>query len=45
MQPIATLLRDLRQWRNECDYEDVVPTLTTMVGHALRDAAAVIQRL
>jgi hypothetical protein len=38
-------LRDLRQWRNACDYDDVVVGLPTMVSDALRESAAVIRRL
>jgi hypothetical protein len=45
MPALAVSLRDLRRWRNECDYDNVVPTLSTTVGEALREAAAVIQRL
>ena len=45
MRQVARALGRLRGWRNECDCDDVVPTLPTMVSNALRDAAAVIQRL
>jgi hypothetical protein len=45
MRSVSMSLRDLRQWRNACDYDDVVTGLPTTVSDALREAAAVIQRL
>jgi hypothetical protein len=45
MRSVAVSLEELRRWRNACDYDDVVTTLSTMVGDALRESAAVIQRL
>jgi hypothetical protein len=45
MGSVALGLRDLRRWRNECDYDDTVATLTTYVIDALRESAAVIRRL
>ena len=42
---IATRLHALRVWRNQCDYDDTVPTLKIIVQDALRDAAAVISQL
>ena len=38
-------LDDLRYWRNLCDYDDVVPDLSTKVEDALREAALVISML
>jgi hypothetical protein len=45
MPVIAFTLRNLHRWRNACDYDGIVPSLATMVGNALRESAAVIQRL
>ena len=45
MHQVARALGRLRNWRNACDYDNVVPTLPTMVRDALRDATSVIQRL
>jgi hypothetical protein len=45
MIDVAVSLDVLRTWRNACDYDDTVPTLSTIVGRALQEAAAVIQRL
>lgn len=42
---IARHLHKLRSWRNQCDYDAVVPTLTVVVQDALRDAALVISQL
>ena len=42
---IANRLRRLHGWRKQCDYDDTVVNLATTVSHALREAAAVIQRL
>jgi hypothetical protein len=45
MHDIADALDNLRGWRNQRDYDDVVPNLAAKVTDALRDAEAVIQRL
>ena len=44
-QQIARRLRYLRGWRNQCDYDQVVPRLQRIVRLAIRDAAAVIRQL
>lgn len=42
---LAFHLNQLRQWRNQCDYDDVVPNHAQKVHDALREAEAVIRRL
>lgn len=42
---IALRLQALRGWRNQCDYDDAVPTLHIILHDALRDAAAIINQL
>jgi len=42
---VALGLGLLRTWRNECDYDGAVSNLPTKVRDALRESAAVIQRL
>jgi hypothetical protein len=37
MIDIADSLDDLRAWRNECDYNDAVPSLSSTLGDALRE--------
>jgi len=45
MPLIRQYLDDLRDWRNMCDYDDVVPDLSKKVEDALKEAALVIQAL
>jgi hypothetical protein len=45
MRQVAHLLGRLRRRRNQCDYDDIVPRLPTMVSDSIREAAAVINRL
>lgn len=45
MRRVAHLLGQLRARRNQCDYDDVVTSLSTMVRDSLQDAAEVIRRL
>lgn len=42
---IAARLQALRGWRNQCDYDDSVPTLHIILQDALRDATSVINQL
>lgn len=41
---LAGWLDQLRQWRNDCDYDDAVPNLAQMVGTALAMAQGVVAR-
>lgn len=41
---VAASLRDLRAWRNQCDYDDTVPNLNTVVSAALSHAASVLSQ-
>jgi hypothetical protein len=45
MNEVARRLRRLHGWRKQCDYEDTVANLAVTVRDALREAAAVINRL
>jgi hypothetical protein len=45
MSPVARTLRRLHGWRKQCDYEDTLPNLSTIVSRALAEAAAVIGQL
>lgn len=45
MNDVARRLRRLHGWRKQCDYEDTVANLAVTVRDALREAAAVINRL
>lgn len=45
MVEIADGLDELRALRNQCDYNDVVPDLLSIVSDALLESAAVIQQL
>lgn len=42
---IAGGLDELRAWRNQCDYDDVVPQLEMMVDWALQSADGVLGQL
>lgn len=42
---LANILRRLRGWRNQCDYDSDVPDLQILVTIALRDAEVVLQRI
>jgi uncharacterized protein (UPF0332 family) len=39
---IAELLNELQLWRNQCDYDDVVPNLDDLVANALPTAEGII---
>lgn len=41
----ARLLDQLRQWRNQCDYDDNIPNLSQVVDAALKQADDVITSL
>lgn len=41
---VAAHLRELRAWRNQCDYDDAVPNLATLVSAALARAASVLSQ-
>ena len=43
MARIASNLNKLRQWRNDCDYEDRVPNLVQRANFAIQIADKVIQ--
>lgn len=45
LSAIADDLDKLRDWRNECDYDDVVVDLGTKLADGLEKAEAVIQAL
>jgi hypothetical protein len=45
MIDVADALDNLRGWRNQCDYDDVVALLPGKVSSALGEAALVIRRL
>lgn len=42
---IASDLEDLRQWRNACDYNDVVGNLSQKLKSALQNAQEIIDEL
>ena len=42
---IASELDDLRQWRNECDYDDEAPNLPGMAEQATASARRIIEAL
>lgn len=42
---IASKLEDLRQWRNPCDYDDVVGDLSQKLKSALQNAQEIIGKL
>ena len=43
MSKMASDLNRLRQWRNQCDYDDRVPNLSNVVKIALISAGNVVQ--
>lgn len=45
MPRVSQRLGQLRSWRNQCDYDDVVPNLSAKVRTALNYAADVIRLL
>ncbi len=45
MPDVAIWLQQLRGWRNNCDYRDMVPGLAPMVASAMADAQKVISKL
>lgn len=45
MIDVADALDNLREWRNQCDYDDVVAHLPGKVSSALGEAASVVQQL
>ncbi len=42
---IADMLRELRQWRNNCDYNDSVYNISTMRNDAINNAQQIISML
>jgi hypothetical protein len=42
---IAANLQELRQWRNKCDYEDVVANLAQLVSSAITQSEQVLNSL
>lgn len=42
---LANILRRLRGWRNQCDYDPDVPGLQVLVTIALQDAEDVLQQI
>ena len=42
---VARRLTTLRQYRNKCDYDDCVPNLHSLVGHAIKSAGEVFADL
>jgi uncharacterized protein (UPF0332 family) len=42
---IASELDDLRDWRNSCDYDDVVGDLSAKLKSALKNAQEIIDKL
>lgn len=45
MADIAMKLDSLRQWRNDCDYDDTVPGAAAMVVAAIKEAQLIVGRL
>ena len=45
MRDIADKLRELRQWRNMCDYQDTVYNLQTLVFNAISRANEILSSL
>ncbi len=45
MAEIATKLDKLRQWRNTCDYDDVVANVSHLVSSAITKAQEVFKKL
>ena len=45
MSDAADRLRDLRQWRNACDYHDTVAHLSAMVASAIVQADKIVNQL
>lgn len=41
---VARRLNQLRQWRNQCDYDDIVPNLDQLTISAIERASMVIQQ-
>lgn len=42
---VAIALERLRQWRNQCDYDDTVAGLTALLSSALAEAQKIFTRL
>ena len=42
---IPGILDDLRQWRNQCDYQDVVDNVSEIVQKAIDNAQKIFDRL
>jgi len=45
MSHIADKLLDLSRWRNDCDYEDVVPKTSLMPVSAINEAQKIFNKL
>ncbi len=44
-RPIATILDQLRGWRNDCDYQDEVPGLEAMLQSALKKSEEIFIKI
>ncbi len=42
---IANILDELRQWRNQCDYDDSVENLDQLINAAIQNAEDIINKL
>jgi hypothetical protein len=45
MGSVATCLDKLRQWRNDCDYDDVLGNLPSLVSRAISKSSSVLTSL
>jgi len=45
MPDIALKLDDVRQWRNTCDYDDIVPNVSRLCTSAITQAQEVFDKL
>ena len=45
LRRLALKLNDLRLWRNDCDYRDVIPDVAALADQAISEARAIIDAL
>jgi len=45
MCKIVRFLENLRQWRNDCDYDDIVPNVSLLAKNAINEAQKLINIL